>query len=92
MVAHLLAVTVIRGNQALSVRGEKRSLDPTQALIQCFDRGHRRIKLTGVSHHVAVGKINDDKVVAACLNRIDQRIRDLVRAHLRLQVVGCHVG
>ena len=92
MVAHLLAVTVIRGNQALSVSGEKRSLDPTDARIQRLDRGHRRIKLTGVSHHVAVGKINDDKVVAACLNRIDQRVGDLVRAHLRLQVIGCHVG
>ena len=46
----------------------------------------------GVAHHVAVGEVEDDHVVVAGEDALDALVGDLIGAHLRLQVVGGHLG
>ena len=92
VVAHLLTIAVIRGDQTFTTRSKQCRFDAAQALIKGFHRRHCGIKLTGVAHHVTVGKVDDDKVVVTRLDGRDQRIGNLMSAHLRLQVIGGNVG
>ena len=70
VVAHLLSIAVIRCDQTFATRSKQRCFDVAQALIEGFHRCHGGIKLTGVAHHVTVGKVDDDKVV---VTRLDGR-------------------
>ena len=45
-----------------------------------------------MAHHVAVGEVEDNHVVIAALNALDGLLRDLGGAHLRLEIVGGHLG
>ena len=45
-----------------------------------------------VTHHVAVGIVDDDEVVLLCLDGLNEFVLDLVSAHLGLEVVGRHLG
>ena len=84
IVAHLLTITVIGGDQTLATCGEQCRFDSDQTLIEGFDRRHGGVKPTGMAHHVTVSKIDNDKVVGTRLDGRDQRISDLVGTHLRL--------
>ena len=44
------------------------------------------------AHHVAVGKVYDDKVVLVALDSVDEFVLNLKCAHLGLQVVSSHLG
>ena len=45
-----------------------------------------------MAHHVAVGEVEDDHIVIAALNALDGLRGDLGGAHLRLEVIGGHLG
>ena len=47
---------------------------------------------TSVTHHVAVGIVNDDEVVFVLADGCDEFVTHLGSAHFGLQVVGCHIG
>lgn len=53
--------------------------------LYCLDC---RIEYTGVSDHVAVGKVEDDNVVFSAVQTGKQLVGHLIGAHLRLQIVG----
>ena len=44
-----------------------------------------------LSFHVAVGKVQNDYVVGTRFNALHALLADLAGAHLRLEVVGCHL-
>ena len=90
-VCHLLRVAVIGSDQHLATDVEDRVADPPEAFVQHLDRLYRRIEEAGVPDHVAVGIVADDEIETIAADRLDQPVRHLVSAHLRLQVVGRHL-
>ena len=45
-----------------------------------------------MAHHVAVGEVQDDDVIGAGLDALNALGADLIGAHLRLEVIGGHLG
>ena len=46
----------------------------------------------GMAHHVAVGVVKDKRIIFAGLHGLHHFVRDLIGAHLRLEVIGGHGG
>ena len=89
-VAHLLDVAMVCGNQHLPARGLERLGDSAQAHIQGFYGLHRRGEIARVANHVAVGEVANNGVVGAAGDGSYQLVGDLLRTHLRCQVVSTH--
>ena len=62
------------------------------ALIHGLHGLHRRVKDTGVTHHVAVGEVQDDDIIRTGFDPLHALVAHLVGAHLRLEIVGRHLG
>ena len=45
-----------------------------------------------MTHHVAVGIVQDDDIVLAALDALHALVADLIGAHLGLEVIGGHLG
>ena len=91
VVNHLLAITMVRGDQALAPMIYQRCLDPANTVIKCFYSLDRGLKVSGVAHHVPVGKVHHNKIIGARRDRFDQSVRHFVRAHCRGEVVSRRV-
>ncbi len=91
-VDHHLGVAVVGRDQQRSTFGADRGFDPAQTGINGFDGLDRRLNLPGVSHHVGVGKIDDDDIEGSVFDSFDDGVGNAGSAHLRLQVVGSNFG
>ena len=58
-------------------------VDGYHSLFDCFVD-------TRVADHIAVGKIDNDKVVFVCANGFDELIFHLESTHFGLQIIGCY--
>ena len=45
-----------------------------------------------MAHHVAVGEVQDHHVVGPGVDALDALVAHLIGAHLRLEVIGGHLG
>ena len=72
VIPHLFAVTVVISDQAFATASEQCSLDPANTLVQRFDCSDSCFILACVPNHIAVGKVYDDEVIVAGLNRLYQ--------------------
>ena len=91
-IGHQFDVAVIRGDQTLSAGARQRCGNALESAIDGFYCADGRGKISGVTHHVAVGVIADDEIETLLLDGLDQPIRHFGRAHFRLQIVGRHFG
>ena len=87
-VVHHFGVAVVGGDQHFAAGGARGVDDAADADVERFHRLARGVEVAGVADHVAVRVVADDRVVLAALDRLDQLVGDLGRAHLGLQVVG----
>ena len=87
-VPHPLGVAVVGGHDQRAARAADGGGDAGQAAVEGRDGAGRRVQVARVPHHVGVGEVADDHVVAAVLHVVDERVGEAGRAHLRLQVVG----
>ena len=90
--AHLLGVAMVGGDEHLAAHLGGVAHDPAQALVHSLHGLDRGIEVAGVSHHVGVGEIADDHIVAVLRHGGQQAVGDLRRAHLWTFVVGGHPG
>ena len=91
-VQHPLGVAVVGGNEGHAAHpgGSLHHLaHPRVHGLHGLDGG---LEHAGVAHHVAVGEVEDDHIVIATLNALDGLLGDLGGAHLRLEIVGGHLG
>ena len=83
---------MVGGDHGDAAHLERRVHDLADALIHGLDGLDGGVVVAGVTDHVAVGKVEDDDVIRAGLNALDALFRDLVGAHLGLEVVGRDLG
>ena len=88
---HLVRIAVVRCNQRHAVLLGDRVQYASNAGIHCFHSGLCSVKYTRMADHVAVCIVQDNHIVFAGFNALDQPVGDLVSAHLRLQIVGGHL-
>ena len=65
---------------------------PAHAGVHGLHGLHSSLEHAGVTHHVAVGVVEDEGIVLAGLDSLHHLVGDLIGAHLRLQIVGGHSG
>ena len=89
---HDLGVAVVRrhhGDAALAAGGLHHLANAGIHGLHGLDG---RVKDAGVAHHVAVGEVQHDDVVGPGLDALDALLADGGGAHLRLEVIGGHLG
>src|SRR5690606_20105160 len=91
-IGHLFDVAMVSGDQRFAADLVQRGLDAADALVQAFHGLDRGLEHPGVTHHVAVGVVDDDDVVTLLLDGLDNAVGDLGGAHFGLQVIGGHAG
>ena len=79
---------MIRAQEQLPVHREQCVDRFADTLVDCLDRLDRRLQNSGMADHIRICKVDDDHVILLRLDRLHQLIRHLIRAHLRLQIVG----
>ena len=89
---HLLGVAVVGGDHGDAAHLQCGVHHPAHAAVYGLHGLHRRVIDAGVAHHVAVGKVQNDHVIGAGLDALHALVRHLRRAHLRLLIVGGHLG
>src|SRR5699024_10871687 len=92
VVQHPVGVAVVGGDEghAAHLGGGLHHL--AHALVHGLHGLHSGVKHAGVTHHVAVGEVEDDDVVLAALDALNGLLGDLGGAHRGLQVIGRHLG
>ena len=89
---HVLRVAVVGGDQAGAPGRVHRLDDMRQTVIDGLDSVHGGVDDARVPDHVRVGEVDDPERGRVAAPRLDERGRDLRRAHLGLVVVGRHVA
>ena len=92
LIQHLLGVAVVGGDKGHAAQVRRGLHDLGHAGVHGLHGGHGRVEDTGVAHHVAVGKVQDDDIVLAALDAANGLFRDGRGAHFRFQVIGCDLG
>ena len=92
MINELFNIAMIGGNQALATCCIKGFPNAPQAMVYGFHGLDRSVKDAGVTDHIPVRVVADDQPIVPGLDGGHQGIRDLMGAHLRLEVIGCHPG
>ncbi len=85
---HHLGVAVVGGDDPAAVLFFEALPDAPQTGVHRFDGANGRLHLARVAHHIGVGEVHHDDVEILLAHRIHHDVRDAVRAHLRLQIVG----
>ena len=62
-----------------------RAINSRHSLLNCLVN-------TGMANHIAIGEVEADEIELLRIERRNQLVSHLIGAHLRLQVVGCHLG
>ena len=91
LIDHDIRVAVVCGKKQLAAFCQDLVDDLTDAGVDRFDGRNRSLQHAGVPDHVAVGEVQDDQIINVLVDLLQQRIRDQIRAHLRLQVIGRHL-
>ena len=91
VVPHLIRVAVVCRDADLAADLADGIDEPSDAGIDRLDRLDDGRDDARMPDHVAVGIVEDDEVILAGLDRLDDLVRDLDRAHLRLQIIGRHL-
>ncbi|MNW64342.1 hypothetical protein D3C74_426210 [compost metagenome] len=81
---------MIRSDQYNAAFGKYCIHNTTHALICYFNRFDGRLQHAGVSNHVRVSEVQDNRIVFICFNLTDCCICYFVCAHLWLQVIRCN--
>ena len=92
LVAHLLDVAVVRGDDERRTLAERRARQAPQAPVEDVRGLDRRRPHAGVTDHVRVRVVGDDEVVLVPAEGLDERVGDRSGAHLRREVVGRHLA
>src|SRR5438876_10807463 len=88
---HLFRVAVIRGYQRDASRRPNCFLSPSQPCVDVLASFDCLVELTGVSNHVRVGKVDDEYVCLALVNKTQDIVRDLESRHFRLKIVSSNL-
>ncbi len=88
---HLLAVAVIGGDEHPRIRDLRAQHHPRKAPVHRFHSADGRVQLAGMAHHVSVGVVTQNEVVAARLDCAAQHVGNSRGAHLRHEVVRRHL-
>src|SRR5262245_24016416 len=91
-VDHLLTIAMVGGNYRCSFNSLDRANDPAQTGIERFDRLDCRIEHSGVPDHIAIGVVDNVDILIALIKRATDSVGYFECAHIRLQIVGCHLG
>lgn len=91
-VNHLLGIPMIGCDHGNAAGMLHRLGDPSQASINVLTGLNRPVEFTGVSHHIRIGKVDDEQVRLAFLDGAQQFFGDLECRHLRLQVISRNPG
>ncbi|MNX91740.1 hypothetical protein D3C86_1238450 [compost metagenome] len=86
-VDHGFAIAVVGNDKHRATHFFERGNDRTKSAIHGFAGLDCGLQIAGMADHVRVGVIGNDKIVTLA-DRLDEFLRHLGRAHLRLQVVG----
>ena len=92
IVPHLLAISMISGNDHAAISRQYRFGHPANTGINgfhCLDGG---IKVTGMTHHVGIGKIHHNQIVVLSGQTVQRRRQDTIGAHFRSQIIGGDLG
>ena len=84
-------VPVVRGNQHASAALLDRLVNASQLRIHRLHRPHRRLHFARVPHHIRVRKVHDNHVKRRIPQRLDHRIPNPFRGHLRCEIVRRHL-
>ena len=87
-VNHHLRIPMIGCDQHCPAASPHRFLNLRQAGVHGLDRLNRRLEFSGVSHHIGVGKVDDNHVKRAVVRRFNHRLSNAGSAHLRFQIVS----
>ena len=90
--AHALGVAVVCGDQRFRTGLPAGSDHAPEAAVEGLHAGDGGLVVASVSDHIGVGVVADDRVVGAGLDGFDQTVGQLLGAHLRLLIVGAHMG
>ena len=88
---HHFCISMIRCDEHRSAVGAHGLLDLPQASIDGLDPFYSRLDLPGVTNHVGIREVHDDNVKCTIARSFDDDVGNSRRAHLRLQIVGCHL-
>ena len=90
IVQHDICVSVVCSQQDLTSLFKDCVNDAGNTVIQCFDGLHCSRHNPGVTDHIGIGEVQDDHVVFVCGDLLKYLVRNLIRTHLRLEIVGRH--
>ncbi len=92
LVHHPLAVAVVGGDDGHAALGVDGRHQPPGALVHRLDRLDGRLQNAGVADHVGIGEVDQHEVVVAFVDPPDDLVHQQPSAHLRLKIVGRHLG
>ena len=87
-VDHQLRIAVVRRYQQRSAAALDRLINAPKLCIHRLHSLDGLRQFAGMPHHVRVGKVHDHNIEGRVLHRLDHRIGDASRAHLRRKIIG----
>ena len=89
---HVLGVAVVGGDDDLAAQLQGGGHHLAHAVVHRLGGLDGGLVHAGVAHHVAVGEVQNDDVIGAALDALDALGGDQRLGHLRLEVIGGHLG